>query len=141
MSEEWKVYNLFVRSPDINQEVTENIKSFAKTLVTNGDLNSFYYNLYNVPPKVPAHIRFGFYKLEDAKILEKKFDELKEQGKIAKAERVQPDLTDVNGVAMDKIKLTARKITDIIQEDFGGITEHQASYLIHYTHTPHQASG
>ena len=134
--EEWAVYNLFPSSPETSVEITENIKSFAKELVSNGKLSGFYYNFYNIPPKVPAHIRFGFYRLEDVKSWEKKLNEFKEQGKISKIEHVQPDLTDVGGVAMDKIKLTARKITELIQEDLGVITDHQASYLIHLSMNP-----
>lgn len=136
MNEEWAIYNLFTSSPETNREIANEMKSFAKMLIAEGLVQDFYYNLYNIPPKVPPHVRFGFYKLKDTTMLEKKFNELKEKGKITKIEIDEPDSTDVEGVAMDKIKLTARKITDIIQKDFEGLTPHQASYLIHLSMNP-----
>lgn len=136
MCEEWVVYNLFLSSPEIRLEITEDMKSFSKELVSRGKLSGFYYNFYNIPPKIPAHIRFGYYKLEDAKSLEKKLIEFIEQGKLSYIEHVQPDLTDVGGVIMDKIKLTARKITELAQDELGNLTDHQASYLIHLSMNP-----
>lgn len=140
MNEEWAIYNLFASSPEAIREVTNEIKSLAKMLVAEAIVQDFYYNLYydfqNIPPKIPAHVRFGFYKLKDATMLEKKFNELKQKDKITKIESIQPDLANVDGVVMDKIKLTARKITDIIQEDFGTPTKHQTSYLIHLSMNP-----
>jgi len=137
MSEEWKVYNLFVSSPEVSQEVIDNISSFGETLKRSGDLDDFYYNCYYIPPKVPAHVRFGFYKLRDETTMEKKFKELEKQGKIIKVELIEPDLSDVDGVAMDKIKLTCRKITELIEAEFKEpISKKQASYLIHLSMNP-----
>lgn len=93
-------------------------------------------NLYNIPAKVPPHIRFGFYKLRDETAINEKIEEFRRQGKITRVKTTQPDLTDVDGVVMDKIKLTARKITQLITEDFERITKKQAGYLIHLSMNP-----
>jgi len=54
------------------------------------------------------------------------------EDQIIKAETVEPDLGNVDGIEMDKIKLTARKITEIVKKDLGkGITTSQAANLIH----------
>jgi len=81
MSQEWKVYNLFVSSTDVFQVTIDTIGSYAEMLMRNGDLSGFYYNCYNIPPKVPAHVRFGFYKLRDDKAIMEKIDELQKKGK------------------------------------------------------------
>ena len=73
MIQKWNVYNLFASSPDVRNEIVEAISFFAKTLIKNGDLADFYYNLYYIPPKVPPHVRFGFYKLRDEFEMKKKF--------------------------------------------------------------------
>ena len=137
MNQEWKVYNLFVSSPDIFQEIIDTISSFAETLIKNGDLVGFYYNCYNIPPSVPAHVRFGFYKLRDEKVIKEKIGELKKQSKITRVEPTQPDLNEADGVAIDKIKLTARKITELVKADFKEpLTTQQAFYLIHLSMNP-----
>jgi len=137
MSHEWKVYNLFVSSTDVFQEIIDIIGSYAETLVRNGDLSGFYYNCYNIPPKVPAHVRFGFYKLRDEKAMKDKIGEFQNKGKITKVEPTQPDLNEVDGVVIDKIKLTARKIAELVKADFEKpITIQQASYLIHLSMNP-----
>lgn len=137
MSQEWKVYNLFVSSPNIFQEIIDAISSFAETLIKKGDLVGFYYNCYNIPPKVQAHVRFGFYKLRDEPTMREKIAELEKQRKITKVELAQPDLRKADEVAIDKIKLTARKITEIVKADFKKpITIQQAYYLIHLSMNP-----
>lgn len=136
MNQEWIVYNLFISSPTFFQEIVNSLKLFAEKLIESGDLADFYYNRYYIPPKVPAHIRFGFYKLRDEKLMKEKIEELKRQGKIIKVEPTKPDLMDVDGVIMDKIKLTASKITQLITKDFEHITKQQAAYLIHLAMNP-----
>ena len=128
---------MFVSSPDIREEILDTIRSLAISLMKNGDLIDFYYNLYNIPPRVPTQVRFGFYRLRDKTMIRKKFDELKNQGMITKVETLEPDLGDADGVAIDKIKLTARKITELIKKDFqGSISVKQAHYLIHLSMNP-----
>lgn len=137
MSEKWNVYHLFVSSPDIRQEIIDAINSFSKTLIKNGDLVDFYYNRYYDPQKVPPLVTFGFYKLRDEKTMEKKFRELKKQGKITKVEPTNPDLRDADGIAIDKIKLTARKITELLKTNLREpITIKQAFYIVHFSMNP-----
>jgi hypothetical protein len=137
MSDEWKVYNLYVSSPDKRQEIVRKIGSFAEKLVEDGNLAGFYYNLYYIPKKVPAHVRFGFYRLGDERELREKFEKLKKQGRITKVELAKPDLSDADGVTVDEIKLTARKVTELLKADFGkAINKKQAYYLIHLAMNP-----
>lgn len=137
MSEEWKVYNLFVSSSDIFQEIIDIIGSFAEALIKNRDLVDFYYNCYNIPPKVSAHVRFGFYKLRDEIAIKEKIEECEKQGKITKVGPTQPDLIEADGVPIDIIKLTSRKITELIKANLKEpITVQQAYYLIHLSMNP-----
>ena len=80
---------------------------------------------------------FGFYKLRDEKVIKEKIGELKKQSKITRVEPTQPDLNEADGVAIDKIKLTARKITELVKADFKEpLTTQQAFYLIHLSMNP-----
>jgi hypothetical protein len=131
MTQEWNVYNLYLSSAEHFDEVLESLCSFAKNLIEKGDLVDFYYNKYNVPP-TPPYLRFGFYKIKAEMKLMEKIDELISKGKITSKESPNPDLTDVDGVAMDRIKLTARKITEVIKTDLRQpLTVKQTFYLIH----------
>lgn len=119
------------------QELIDAISSFAETLIKKGDLVGFYYNCYHIPLKMPAHVRFGFYKLRDEQKMREKIAELERQRKITKVELTEPDLSKADEVAIDKIKLTARKITALVKADFKKpITIQQAYYLIHLSMNP-----
>jgi hypothetical protein len=129
ITQEWDVYNLYLSSAEQFDEVIESLCSYAKSLIEKGDLAGFYYNKYNVPPN-PPYLRFGCYRIKAEVVA--KIDDLIKQGKITSKESTSPDLTDVDGVVMDRIKLTARKITEVIKDDFKqALTVKQTFYLIH----------
>ena len=131
MTQEWSVYNLYLSSSEHFDEVIESLSSFAKSLMKKGDMADFYYNRYNVPP-TSSYLRFGCHKIKTEKKMMKRIDELISQGKITRKESTNPDLTDGDGVVMDKIKLIARKITETINVEFKQpLTTTQAAYLIH----------
>jgi hypothetical protein len=133
MPQEWKVYNFYLSSTELFDEIIEKLSSHAKGLIQSDEMDDFYYNRYNFPP-TPPYLRFGCYNLEEDEKLMKEVDRLIDEGKITRREIAKPDLTDVDGLVMDYIKLTARKITETIRAHLGKtLTEAQAAYLIHLT--------
>lgn len=137
MSQEWKVYKLFVNAPEASREIIDHMKAWAKTLIKEGELTDFYYNVHYIPQEIPPHIMFGFYQLRDVTAVQKKIAELGTRDKITKVEPATPDLNDVDGVEVDKIKLAARKITEIINGNFKDpVTIKQIFYLIHFAMNP-----
>jgi len=131
MTEEWSVYNLYLNSVELFDEVISSLSSFANGLIRDGEVIGFYYNRYNFP-KTPPYLRFGCHKIKTEARMMKRIDELIIEGKITRKEPTKPDLTDVDGVVMDKIKLTARKLTETIKNDFEQpLTIKQAVYLVH----------
>lgn len=142
MAEDWKVYNIFASTPNARESIVEAIRSISETLTKNGDLEGFYYNLYFITDekghvKVPPHVRFGFYKLKDETMIRDKLGELEKNRIVVRVEPTTPDLSDADGIPIDRIKLTARKITELLKADFGQpLTEAQAYYLIHLSMNP-----
>ena len=133
MPREWSVYNFYLGSIELFDETTEHLSSYSKGLIESGEMDGFYYNRYNFPP-TPPYLRFGCHNLKEEEKLMKKVDRLINKGRITRREITEPDLTDVDGIVMDYIKLTARKITETIKADLGkNLTIAQAAYLIHLT--------
>jgi hypothetical protein len=133
MPQEWNVYNFYLSSTELFDEIVEDLSSYSKDLIASGEMDGFYYNRYNFPP-TPPYLRFGCHNLKEEEKLMKKVDRLIDKGRITRREIYKPDLTDVDGVIMDYIKLTARKITETIKADLGkNLTIAQAAYLIHLT--------
>ena len=130
---EWNVYNFYLSSIELFDEITESLSSYAKGLIQSDEMDDFYYNRYNFPP-TPPYLRFGCHNLKEEEKLMKEVDRLTDEGKITRKEIAKPDLTDVDGLVMDCIKLTARKITETIKAYLGKtLTSAQAAYLIHLT--------
>lgn len=142
MSEDWKVYSIFASTANARESIVEAIRSISETLTKKGDLGGFYYNLYFITDekghvKVPPHVRFGFYKLKDETMIRDKLEELEKNRIVLRVEPTTPDLSDADGVPIDRIKLTARKITELLKADFEQpLTEAQAYYLIHLSMNP-----
>jgi len=131
MPQEWNVYNFYLSSTELFDEIVEDLSSCSRDLIASGEMDGFSYNRYNFPP-TPPYLRFICYNLKEEKKLMKRVDRLIEEGKITKREIAKPDLTDVDGVVMEYIKLTARKITETIKVDLKKpLTTKQAAYLIH----------
>jgi hypothetical protein len=131
MPQEWNVYNFYLNSTELFDEIIEDLSSYSKILIESGEMDGFYYNRYNFPPTAP-YLKFGCHNLKKEERLMKRVDRLIDESKITRREIAKPDLTDVDGVAMDYIKLTARKITETISTDFKKPpTTKQAAYLIH----------
>ncbi len=131
MPREWNVYNFYVNSTELFDGLIEELASYSKGLMESGEMEDFYYNRYNFPP-APPYLRFGCHNLKEEEKMIKKADRLLAERKITRRENVKPDLTDVDGVVMDYVRLTARKITETIRADFKKTpTNKQAAYLIH----------
>lgn len=127
LSDQWKVTNVFLPSESSGRKAVKSVSRSARGLVKRKLLKDLYFNKYTL--KDSDYVRFGFYQLKlDA--------EAKLSGEMAKKGRVSPgspDLKDVDGVVLDRIKCSARKVSELVSKEFNGApTILQSAYLIHF---------
>ena len=128
-SEDWFVVQLYISSPNEMNEVLEVLDERGKKLMAEGFLADFYYNMYD------RRVKFGFYKASEQTqgSINKTIDALRQAGKVQKAELTDPDLNDLDGLPMDIIKCTSRRVSQLIKKDFKRVpTFRQAVYLVHF---------
>jgi hypothetical protein len=131
VTSQFKVFNLYTACPDDRQEIVKIMNSFAKQLMNEGKLVDFYNTVYFFPPEKP-YVRFGFLNLRDENMVNDKFTELQDKGKITNWVKTKSDREKVDGVVMDRVKIVSRRISELIQTEFKNpLTVKQANYLIH----------
>lgn len=137
MVDEWNVLKIFATDFRLLEKIDEAVQRVADLLMKKGDLKDFSYNIYFIADtqgvvKIPPHMRYSFYNLKDEKMILDKVEELKKEGLVSKVEKSTPDLRDADGIPIERIKLTSRKIAELVKTDLGkGLTPTQAYYLIH----------
>ncbi len=124
---QWKVVNVFLSSRSSGRRVAKSVSRSARGLARRKLLEDFYFNKYTL--KDSNYVRFGFYQLQpegEAKLREK----MAKRGKVSPG---SPDLKEVDGVALDAIKCSARKVSELVSKEFkGSPTVLQSAYLIHF---------
>jgi len=127
VSDEWKVVNVFLPSRSSGRKVVKSTSRSARGLVKKKALKDFYFNKYK--SKDSNYVKFGFYQMQhdaEAKLSE----EMAKKGKVSPG---SPDLKQVDGVVLDQIKCSARKVSELVSKEFNGSpTVLQSVYLIHF---------
>jgi hypothetical protein len=142
VAEEWIVFSIFAKSALHFEKIVDAIKPIIDSLMKTRDLKDYYYNLYFIQDekgdaRVEPHVKYGLCKLKKEKRVLDSLKELEAKGLVTRFEKVAPDLRDGGGVPIDQIKLTSRKITELVKTELGqNFNPSQAYYLIHLAMNP-----
>ncbi len=137
IKEDWVVLNIYLNSPTLFDEIIIIVNELSDKLIEESNLVGYYYNRYYYPSKTDTHLRYGFHKLHNKDDVIIRLKKLEKENRIKNFKQVEPDLKIVDGMVMDELKLTARKLTKIIKTDFNNkISVKQAVYLIHLSMNP-----